>query len=70
MKNKIKSMLLTILRFAPLAVCTVFMCIYLFSGEEITAESLMNFAPEKPLFAAIFLVLLYAFNTNNQLKAG
>ncbi len=63
MKNKIKSILLTILRFAPLAVCTVFMCIYLFSGEEITVESLMNFAPEKPLFAAIFLVLLYAFKS-------
>lgn len=63
MKENIKNILLTILRFAPLAVCAVFMCMYLFSGEEITAESLMNFAPEKPLFAAIFLVLLYAFKS-------
>lgn len=63
MKNKIKNILLTILRFAPLIVCALFMCIYLFSGEEITAESLMNFAPEKPLYAAIFLVLLYAFKS-------
>ncbi len=63
MKEKIKNTLLTILRFVPLAVCAVFMCMYLFSGEEITAESLMNFAPEKPLFAAIFLVLLYAFKS-------
>lgn len=39
------------------------MCIYLLSGEEITAESLLNFAPEEPLFAAIFLVLLYAFKS-------
>lgn len=63
MKNKIKNILLTVLRFAPLIVCAVFMCIYLFSGEEITAESLLNFAPEEPLFAAIFLVLLYAFKS-------
>lgn len=63
MKNKIKNILLTILRFAPLVVCAVFMCIYLFSGEEITAESLLDFAPEKPLYAALFLVLLYAFKS-------
>lgn len=61
--KKIKSILLTILRFAPLALCAIFMCIYLFSGEEVTVESLLNFAPEEPLFAAIFLVLLYAFKS-------
>ncbi len=63
MKNKIKSILLTILRFAPLAICAIFMCIYLFSGEEFTPESLLNFAPEEPFFAAIFLILLYAFKS-------
>lgn len=63
MKNKIKNTLCTILRFAPLVICAVFMCIYLFSGKEITAESLLNFAPEEPLFAAIFLLLLYAFKS-------
>ena len=63
MKKKYKSILLTILRFAPLVVCAVFMCIYLFSGKEFTAEGLLNFAPEKPLYAAIFLVLLYAFKS-------
>lgn len=63
MKNKIKTLLLTILRFTPLVVCAVFMCIYLFSGKEITAESLLNFAPEEPLFAALFLVFLYAFKS-------
>ena len=65
MKQKIKTILLTILRFAPLIVCAVFMCVYLFSGEEITAESLLNFAPEEPLYAALFLVLLYAFKSIN-----
>lgn len=63
MKKKLKTILLAILRFAPLIVCAVFMCIYLFSGEEITAESLLNFAPEEPLYAALFLVLLYAFKS-------
>ncbi len=63
MKNKAKSILLNILRFAPLAVCAVFMGFYLFSSKEITAESLLNFAPEEPLYAAIFLVLLYAFKS-------
>ena len=63
MKNKIKKILLTVLRFAPLIICAVCMCIYLFSGEEITAESLLNFAPEEPLYAALFLVLLYAFKS-------
>ena len=63
MKNKIKKILLTVLRFAPLIICAVCMCIYLFSGEEITAESLLIFAPEEPLYAALFLVLLYAFKS-------
>lgn len=61
--NKTKNILLTVLRFAPLVICAVFMCIYLFSGEEITAESLLNFAPEEPVYAALFLVLLYAFKS-------
>ena len=63
MKKKLKTILLAILRFAPLIVCAVFMCVYLFSGEDITAESLLNFAPEEPLYAALFLVLLYAFKS-------
>ena len=63
MKNKAKSILLNILRFAPLVVCAVFMGFYLFSGKEITAEGLLNFAPEEPLYAALFLILLYAFKS-------
>ncbi len=63
MKNKIRNTALTLLRFAPLIVCAVFMGVYLFSGKEITAESLLNFAPEEPLYAALFLVLLYAFKS-------
>lgn len=63
MKPKIKNALFAVLRFTPLAICAVFMCIYLFSGSDFTAESLLNFAPEEPLYAALFLVLLYAFKS-------
>jgi len=63
MKNQLKSILLTMLRYAPLIVCAVFMCLYLFSGEDVTPESLLNFAPEDPLLAALFLILLYAFKS-------
>jgi len=63
MKNQLKSILLTMLRYAPLIVCAVFMCLYLFSGKDVTPESLLNFAPEDPLLAALFLILLYAFKS-------
>ena len=39
------------------------MAAYLFSDKEITAEGLMNFAPDNPLLAALFLILLYAFKS-------
>ena len=63
MNNKIKNILLSILRFVPLVLCIAFMAIYLFSGQEVTAESLLDYAPENPLHAAIFLILLYAFKS-------
>ncbi len=63
MKEKVKYIALALLRFVPLVVCIVFMCIYLFAGEDITAESLLNFAPEDPFNAALFMVLLYAFKS-------
>lgn len=48
------------LRFLPLAVCICLICIYLFSDADITAESVVTYAPENPLLAAVFLILLYA----------
>ncbi|MCD7891049.1 MAG: VTT domain-containing protein [Ruminococcus sp.] len=61
--KKIKNGFLNILRFVPLILCVIFMAIYLFSDEEISAENLLNYVPEKPLYAAIFLVLLYALKS-------
>lgn len=63
MKEKFKNIILSVLRFVPLAVCAVFMVIYLLSGDNITSDGLLNYAPKKPLFAAVFLVLLYAFKS-------
>ncbi len=51
------------LRFVPLIICVVFMCVYLLSGEDVTAQELMNYAPGNPVYAAIFVVLLYAFKS-------
>ena len=63
MKLKIKKVALTVLRFIPLAVCVIFMCIYLLSSKNVTAEGLLDFAPKQPLYAAMFLILLYAFKS-------
>lgn len=63
MKEKTKTVLQLILRQIPLVICAFFLCLYLFSGKEITAESLLNIAPEKPFFAALFLIFLYAFKS-------
>lgn len=63
MKQRNKNRLIAILRYVPFAVCIVFVLIYLFSGKEITAETLLDYAPENILLAAVFMVLLYAFKS-------
>lgn len=63
MRQKIKRILITALRLLPLAICLVFVSIYLFSGRNITAEELLGLAPENPFLMAIFLVALYALKS-------
>ncbi len=60
---RIKKALSVTLRFAPLGICLVLMAIYLLSDQQITAESLKNFAPGAPVLAAFFLIALYAFKS-------
>lgn len=63
MKKPMKTIWSAIWRFAPLVICVICMFVYLFSGQDLTAESLLNFAPEEPFLAALFLILLYAFKS-------
>lgn len=61
--SQVKNKLMTLLRFAPLVLCLTFMGVYLLSGEEVTVESLKNFAPNAPLLAVCFMLALYAFKS-------
>lgn len=59
MNSKCKKALYGILRLLPLVLCISMVLLYLLSDVEITAESIAGYAPEKPLLAAIFLLLMY-----------
>ena len=59
-ETKSKRLLLKALRALPLVVCITFMAIYLFSDRNISLNTLLNLAPEDSLFAAIFLITMYA----------
>ncbi len=63
LKERTKNMMLSVLRYVPLVVCLVCLGFYLFSGVDMSVEGLRNFAPEQPLLAAVFMVLLYAFKS-------
>lgn len=63
MKQRDRNRLIALLRYIPFVVCIVFMASYLFSGKEITAEMLVDYAPENILLAAVFMILLYAFKS-------
>ena len=63
MKNKAKSTLISILRILPLLLCLAAMILYFIFVEKVTVDELLNFAPDNPYLAAIFLVALYAFKS-------
>lgn len=63
MSTKNKSILLSVLRLLPLLLCLVAMLLYFIFGEKVTVEELLNFAPDNPWLAAIFLIALYAFKS-------
>lgn len=60
MKKKIKSVLLTILRYTPLIICLGFATWYLLSGENISVDTILSRVPSTPLRAAVFMIVLYA----------
>jgi len=55
--------LFAFLRIAPLVLCFVLAAMYLLSNREITVEGLLNYAPENPMRAALFMILLYALKS-------
>ena len=63
MKNRFKSFLLTVLQYVPLAVCAVFMLVYLFGGNSFSLEDILTYTPDSKLFAALFMVAMYAFKS-------
>lgn len=60
MKHTVKRILGEILRLLPLLLCLVLMGLYLLDRRNPTAEGLLHMAPEHPLIAAGFLLILYA----------
>ncbi|MBR2320312.1 MAG: TVP38/TMEM64 family protein [Clostridia bacterium] len=60
MKQTVKNILGEVLRLLPLLVCLALMVFYLLGEGTPTAEGLLHIAPERPLIAAVFLLLLYA----------
>lgn len=63
MKQKTKSFLMGVLRFVPFTACAIFMVFYLFGGKEFTVEEIINFTPDDKLFAALFMIVLYALKS-------
>ena len=63
MKQKTKTFLMGVLRFVPFITCAVFMGFYLFGGKEFSPEEIIDFTPDDKLFAALFMVALYAFKS-------
>lgn len=60
LKKKIKSVLLTILRYTPLIICLGFAAWYMLSGENISVDTILSRVPSTPFRAAVFMIVLYA----------
>ncbi len=60
MKEKIKTVLLTILRYTPLILCLGFAAWYLLNGDNISVATILDRVPSTPWRAAVFMIILYA----------
>lgn len=58
-KEKIMKVLTAFCKQLPLIICVVFALIYLMTGENITAEKILNYAPANLWLAALFLLSVY-----------
>lgn len=52
-----------ILKYLPFIICTALVVCYLIFGRDISADTILNYAPKNQLLAAIFLILLYGIKS-------
>lgn len=60
MKRSAKDKFFALLRVVPLLLCIVLLAAYLLTEQDVTAQSILDYAPANPWLAAVFLLLLYA----------
>jgi len=59
MKNFLKNLL----KVLPLIACIVTAVIYFIHRDDISIDSVLDYAPENTLYAALFVILLYTFKS-------
>lgn len=59
----LKQILLILIQYLPIVCCLVFAGFWILHGNEISVDSILNYAPENLLLAAGFMLLLYAFKS-------
>lgn len=63
MKPQKNNKTVTFLKALPLIICVIFLIGFLASGRDITVQTILNYAPESPLAAAMVILLLYALKS-------
>ena len=58
-----KKKFIDILRFLPIVVCVLVVLCYFLFGRNISIDTIVNYAPENQLLAALFLILLYGIKS-------
>lgn len=61
MKTKKNVHIQPVIKFLPIFVCIIFVMVL--SGKEITVQTILDYTPEKPLYAAFAILLLYALKS-------
>lgn len=61
MKTKKNIHIQSVIKFLPIFVCIIFVAAL--SDKEITVQTILDYTPEKPLFAALAILLLYALKS-------
>lgn len=49
-----------IIRYLPIILCVILIVTYFIFGRDISVETIINAAPENAIFAALFVIILYA----------